>query len=297
MPWAATGLAGAFAAANLAVAYFSTQEMVQPKRKRNRTTDLKGFVPDTNYTLETCSFHSYDDCPLSAILLHSEKPNGKIVLICHGISHDKRSGVRFVQYLLKAGYTLMLMDFRNHGESGGRITTYGYHEKEDLRAAVRYLRKRGLTGSLGVLGASMGAAVALQAAAGFEEIDALVLDSPFASLEQIAFEQTISITKLPRFAVYLPIQLACLWVRYVEDFPISEVSPLLSARQLKCPVFLIHGDGDRKIGAHHSRQIFETAPEPKELWISDGTDHLGTYLKYPEEYQRRVLNFFQQHLT
>jgi uncharacterized protein len=197
---------------------------------------------------------------------------------------------------LKDGFTLMLIDFRNHGESGGGITTYGYHEKEDLRSAVHYLREQGFTGSLGVLGASMGAAVALQAAAGFEHIRAMVLDSPFASLEQIVLEQTIGVTKLPRFAVYLPMQVACWWSRYVEDFPVSEVSPLLSAQSLKCPIFLIHGDADRKIGVHHSRQIFNAAPEPKELWICEGAGHLGTYLKDPQEYEKRVLDFFRKHL-
>lgn len=296
VPWAATGLAGAFAAVNLAVGYYISQEMMRPKRKINRTA-FNNFVPEVEYTLESCTFNSYDECPLSAILLRPEQSNGKIILICHGIRHDKRSGIRYVQYLLKEGYTLMLIDFRNHGESGGCITTYGYHEKEDLRSAVHYLRKRGLTGSLGVLGASMGAAVALQAAAGFEDIQALVLDSPFASLEQIAFEQTIGVTKLPRFAVYLPIQVACWWSRYVEDFPVSEVSPLLSAQSLKCPIFLIHGDADRKIGVHHSRQIFDAAPDPKELWICEGAGHLGTYLKDPQEYENRVLDFFRKHLA
>ncbi|HEY7161546.1 MAG TPA: alpha/beta fold hydrolase, partial [Acidobacteriota bacterium] len=258
VPWAATGFAGAFAAANFAVGYYISHEMMRPKRKFNRTS-FNNFVPEVNYTLEACSFQSYDECPLSAIILRPEKKNDKIILICHGIRHDKRSGIRFVQYLLKEGYTLMLLDFRNHGESGGCITTYGYHEKEDLRAAVHYLRKQGLTGSLGVLGASMGAAVALQAAAGFDDIQALVLDSPFASLEQIAIEQTIGITRLPRFAIYLPMQLACLWSKYVEDFPVEEVSPLLSVQSLKCPIFLIHGDADRKIGVHHSREIFDAA--------------------------------------
>jgi pimeloyl-ACP methyl ester carboxylesterase len=152
-------------------------------------------------------------------------------------------------------------------------------------------------GSIGVLGASMGASVALQAAAGFDEIEALVLDSPFASLEQICLEQTIQITRLPRFAVYLPVQLACLWVKHFEDFPVCEVSPMNSARNLNCPIFLIHGDEDKKIGSHHSEQIFENANEPKQLWICEGVGHLGTYLKHPQLYEERVLNFFNQHLS
>jgi dipeptidyl aminopeptidase/acylaminoacyl peptidase len=293
----ATGVGSAIALSSLGAAYFIGKELVRPTRKYNRTSELENFVPDIRYSLESHSFESYDGCGLSAILLRPESGNGKIILVCHGVRHDKRSGVRFVQYLLKAGYTLMLMDFRNHGESGGEITTYGYHEKEDLRCAVRYLRSQGLTGPIGVLGASMGASVALQAAAGFDDIQALVLDSPFASLEQITLERTIDITKLPKFAVYLPLQLACMWAKYIEHFPVSEVSPVNSARDLKCPIFLIHGEADRKIGSHHSEQIFDNASGHKELWICKDAGHLGTYLKFPKEYETRVLNFFNQHLT
>jgi pimeloyl-ACP methyl ester carboxylesterase len=297
IPWAATGLGGAIALANLSIAFFIEQELVRPRRKYNRTSDVDNFIPDVPYSLESHLFRSYDGCKLSAILLKPDTANGKIILVCHGIRHDKRSGVRFVQYLLKAGYTLMLMDFRNHGESGGRITTYGYHEKEDLRAAICYLRNQGLNGAIGVLGASMGASVALQAAAGFDDIEAMVLDSPFASLEQIALEQTILVTKLPKFAVYFPVWLACSWARFVERFPVCEVSPAKSARDLKCAILLIHGDSDRKIGSHHSEQIFENASGPKELWICEGAGHLGTYLKFPKEYETRVLNFFNSHLS
>jgi dipeptidyl aminopeptidase/acylaminoacyl peptidase len=296
LPWAATGLGGAIALANLSIAFFVEQRLVRPRRKYNHTSDLDNFVPDVPYSLESHLFESYDGCKLSAILLKPDIPNGKIILVCHGVRHDKRSGVRFVQYLLKAGYTLMLMDFRNHGESGGRITTYGYHEKEDLRSAIRYLRNQGLNGSIGVLGASMGASVALQAAADFDDIQAMVLDSPFASLEQIALEQTILATKLPKFAVYFPVWLACSWARFVERFPVCEVSPAKSARDLKCPIFLIHGDADRKIGSHHSEHIYENAFVPKELWICEGAGHLGTYLKFPKEYETRVLKFFNAHL-
>ncbi len=294
--WAATGIGGAFALANLGAAYYIKQELVRPRRKNNHTSELDNFVPDVSYDLEPHTFESYDGCRLSAILLRPVTANGKTILVCHGVRHDKRSGVRFVQYLLKAGYTLMLIDFRNHGESGGQITTYGYHEKEDLRCAVRYLRGKGFTGSIGVLGASMGASVALQAAAGFDDIQALVLDSPFASLEQITLERAVEISKLPKFAVYLPTQLACLFAKYIENFPVYEVSPVNSTRHLKCPIFLIHGDADKKIGSHHSEQIFEKASVPKELWICEGAGHLGTYVKFPKEYETRVLNFFNQHL-
>ena len=87
------------------------------------------------------------------------------------------------------------------------------------------------------------------------------------------------------------------WSEYFEDFPVCEVSPVNSVSDLNCPIFLIHGDEDKRIGSHHSRQIFENANEPKQLWICEGVGHLGTYLKYTQLYQERVLNFFNKYLS
>ncbi|PWT93932.1 MAG: hypothetical protein C5B54_01055 [Acidobacteria bacterium] len=299
-PWSLAGLAsltGIFAVANVATSFFIQQTLIRPKRRYNKTSDLSGFIPEAIYNTKSLLFSAADGCKISACLLTPENPNGNAVVVCHGVSHDKNSAVRFVQYLLKAGYTLLLIDFRCHGDSGGDIITYGLREKDDLLAAVRYLRDPvGIVGGIGVLGASMGASIAIQAAAASDEIDALVLDSPFASLKKITQETVARLTNLPGVLLIVPLNLAFLWIRLFHKFNVPSVEPAKSVESVRCPILMIHGTRDTRIPVHHAIDIYEKAKEPKELWIVENVGHLGAYMMRPQEYKERVLDFFRQNL-
>src|SRR5208282_369562 len=63
-------------------------------------------------------------------------PNGSWVLLFHGVA-DNRVGVSGQsEFLLQAGYSVVMMDARAHGESGGAMATYGWLERDDTRAVV-----------------------------------------------------------------------------------------------------------------------------------------------------------------
>lgn len=295
--WAAGGFGGFFLLTNLIGSMYIRHVLVRPRKKQNRTSDLTGFVPEVAYSTSELHFRTSDNFKISALLLEPENPNGSAVVVCHGIRHDKNSGVRYVQYLLRDGYTLLLIDFRNHGESDGTFTTYGYYEKHDLLAAVRYLRERvQVKGRIGVIGASMGASITLMAAAECEDIGAIVLDSPFASLRDICSHGVRRITGLPEVLLHLPLKLAYLWLLTFEHCDVPAVEPAESAKEVHCPMFLIHGGEDPVIPVSHSRIIYNNAAVEKDLWIIDDVGHLGVYLKDPEEYQKRVSSFFRKHL-
>jgi uncharacterized protein len=295
-PWFLGGLAGAFVLANFAGSAYFNHTFLRPRRKKNLSSDLTDFVPDAEYTSREFQFRSSDGVLISALQLSPSQPNGHVILICHGLAHDKLSGIRYVQYLLKDGYELVLMDFRNHGQSEGTITTYGYYERQDLLGTIRYVRDQGFRGRIGILGASMGASVALMTAADTDEISAMVLDSPFASLKKMCTAWACKTTKFPELFVQLPVHLAYCWLFLMYRFWVPEIEPSVSARRLRCPVFLIHGGADQRIPSEHSREIFENVPGEKDLWIAEDVDHLGVYLNHAEEYERRVLEFFRKTL-
>jgi len=215
--WVVGGTAGLFVAANVASSLYFQHRFLRPARKLNNTSDLSGYIPEAKYSTTKLEMRSTDGLRISALLLTPENENGHAVIVCHGLRHDKNSGIRFVQYLLNEGYRLLLIDFRNHGESEGRITTYGYYEKNDLLAAIKYLKEElEASARIGILGASMGASIALMAAAETQDLHALILDSPFASLRQITLEWAIQMTRLPKFLLLLPVNLAYLWLLVFE---------------------------------------------------------------------------------
>ncbi len=295
-PWFFGATSGGLLLFTFAASAFFHRKFVNPRRKQNKSSDLSNFVPESSYTAGEFSFLSTDGVRISGLRLEPEIRNGRAVFICHGLAHDKYSGVRYVQYLLNAGYTLVLIDFRNHGKSEGKITSYGHYEKNDLRCAIRYLRDSGFTGKIGLLGASMGASIALLAAAECDEIRAVVLDSPFSSLKKISLEWASKTTRFPQIFMLLPVHLAYCWIYFLHHFWAPEVEPAARARHVNCPVFLIHGGADERIPVSHSRDIYSNLPGEKELWVIEEAGHLGVYLHNAEEYQRRVLEFFRKNL-
>jgi fermentation-respiration switch protein FrsA (DUF1100 family) len=65
---------------------------------------------------------------------------------------------------------------------------------------------------------------------------------------------------------------------------IGEVSPR--------PVYIIQGMADRKIPLESGQLLYDAAGEPRILWTEPGVDHLEMHSTYPEEYERRVIAFF-----
>jgi fermentation-respiration switch protein FrsA (DUF1100 family) len=66
--------------------------------------------------------------------------------------------------------------------------------------------------------------------------------------------------------------------------------------QIRAPKFFIAGSEDKYTPLNESRQMFESARDPKEFWIVNGAGHEDLYRFECHEYERRVLEFFSQYL-
>jgi fermentation-respiration switch protein FrsA (DUF1100 family) len=72
------------------------------------------------------------------------------------------------------------------------------------------------------------------------------------------------------------------------------VSPLAHIAEIKPrPVFLIYGEFE----ADHGQALYAAAGEPRQLWIVPGVGHGGYQTAYPDEYERRVIEFFDTVFT
>src|SRR5206468_9669955 len=63
-------------------------------------------------------------------------PNGTWVLVFHGVADNRMGVIGQAELLLRAGYSVVMMDARGHGASEGPMATYGWLERNDSKAII-----------------------------------------------------------------------------------------------------------------------------------------------------------------
>jgi fermentation-respiration switch protein FrsA (DUF1100 family) len=217
---------------------------------------------------------------------YTQPQNGALILVAHGYG-DVRPADFYILFA-SHGYGVLAWDFRAHGKSEGEFSSLGYYEIHDVKAALDYALAQPDVKHVGAWGGSMGAVTMIRAAAKYPEIEALVADSPFSTLEEelnlrIPFPV---VRPLIRFFAEQESGANMNLVRAVDD--VREISPR--------PVYIIQGTGDKAVPLDSAQRIFDAAGEPKFLWMEAGVPHLNMYAYYRERYTERVLKFFDEYL-
>jgi hypothetical protein len=218
------------------------------------------------------------------------------VLVLHGVADNRYGMTEHARLLLQSGYSVLMMDSRAHGASGGDIATYGWLEHKDVSAEIDQLEQTEHPEHLYALGASMGAGIALQAAGADPRIEAVAAEAPFANLQEAAYDYA-GLQHWPLLGKTLFAPGA--WVlifrgQHLAGFPASAVSPEKSAAQRAFPLLLICDGADVVLPCRHSERILHAVTGPKELWRVPGAMHTGALGAAPEEFRRRVVAFFEQ---
>ena len=244
---------------------------------------------------EDVAFQATDGIHLTGwlIMRDTTKPT---IIICHGLGANKSDLLSIARCVFDAGFNVFVFDFRGHGDSGGLSTSFGYLEQRDLLSAVDYLRRRKdpVTKRYGVYGVSMGAAVALMTAGKTTLVKTVIADSSYATLEGVMYDFLGRLMRLPRWPFW-PVVRLLYNIRYSVD--IQYVSPMAAIRALSPrAVLLIAGERDDRMLPTYAQELYQTAREPKGLWIIPGAGHLEGYGMMPEQYEEKVTGFFQRHL-
>jgi uncharacterized protein len=217
------------------------------------------------------------------------------VLLLHGVSDSRRGMESQGRMLREAGYGVLAVDARGHGMSGGGRISYGVLERRDVAAWVEWIRARDGVGRVFGVGSSMGGAILLQSLPE-ARLDAVVAECAFSDFRAVAYHRVGQRLGLEerhaRWVVWPAVEPALEWVRWRYGLNLRQASPVEGLRTSSTPVLLIHGVEDRNIPPEHSERLLRARERDIEIWRVAAAGHVNAISTAPEEYRRRVLEFF-----
>jgi uncharacterized protein len=272
--------------------------VLHPVRRRltvRQMAQADQVLASLNATREDFIVRASDGILLDGWKIRPAHPNGDWVLLLHGRSHNRSVMIPYAEFLLAAGYSVVMMDARAHGNSGGSQSTYGELEIFDVQVIVNALEATERVVHVFALGESMGAAVSLQSAATVRQIDGVVAEGPFRNLREVTFDYAgLQQSAILGKTLFRPVAFVAAWIAQKQGgFRFEDISPEKAVALRSFPVLLICGAADRKIPCRHSEAIFNSTIGTKELWNVPGAGHEQAIKTSPVEFQRRVLDFFQ----
>jgi fermentation-respiration switch protein FrsA (DUF1100 family) len=251
---------------------------------------------DYGLSYEDIQLTTEDEILLSAWFVFSSHPNQAAVVLVHGHGSNRAALLPTAEILARYGYSSLMIDLRAHGLSNGDIVTYGYHEWQDVVAAMEYLKHRSdiHPDRIGLLGQSMGGSVIIRAAARSDVPRAIVVESTFRNMSSAVDDAFDNISSLPQW----PFASLVVWMaESAIGADISELDSVRDMATLNLPVFIIHGTDDELMPLEHHNALLRAANDPKLSWIVEGMGHVSPALFTPNEYERRLIEFFDLYLA
>jgi len=263
---------------------------------------------------EDVCFAAFDGMKLRGCYLRGRGPRRGVLLFGLEYGSNRWSCGSYCERLRDAGYDVFAYEPRNQGDSE-KDPTYDplqwvtEKDLDDARAAIRYLKARPDADprGLGIFGISKGGSLGLLLAAEDAAVRCVATDGAYATYTTI-------VPFMRRFvSIYSPRKRLQKWlpdifygfigwsgVRRVAakrkvTFPWLESA----AKRVTQPVLMIHGGGDTYIKPEMARTVFlklATAMEDKDFWLVSKAKHNQAPHVAPEEYPRRLTQFFDTYL-
>ncbi len=223
-----------------------------------------------------------------------ERPESEVVcLLCHGYIMNRSEPAPLAAYLYHLGLSSLLFDFRAHGKSGGNKTGLGWSEREDVRAAVLWIRERRPGAKIVIFGSSMGGAAAALAVGEEPDLaDALVLDSAYSKLSEAVNGWWRFLGGKGLAAALRP---TIFFSTLMVDFNPKHVDVAEALEKLKGkPILILHGDKDDLAVPADARRNLAAAGERARLVWFEGCGHSEGRWMHPARYHQELLSFLQE---
>lgn len=208
--------------------------------------------------------------PAPAWLIPSAETTDRWVIQVHGRAVRRQETLRAVPVFREAGFTSLLISYRNDGDAPGSLDNryaLGDTEWRDVESAVQFALDHGAR-EVVLMGWSMGGATVLQAltrSTVASAVTGVVLESPVVDWVTALHYQGVA-NRLPRILRLGILQLLSRrWARFltglIEPIDLKRLDLVRRARELDVPILLLHSDDDGFVPSTASRELALARPD------------------------------------
>ncbi len=208
--------------------------------------------------------------PAPAWLIPASGAGERWVIQVHGRGVDRREPLRAIPAFRDAGYTSLLISYRNDGVAPASVDgryALGDVEWLDVDSAIRYAADNGAR-QIVLMGWSMGGALVLQALTRSplaRLVTGVVLDSPVVDWVRVLDHQagTLKVPRLIRAFVYRLISHP--WggrlTGQSEAIDLARLDFVARADEIRAPVLLMHSESDTYVPSAGSEELALLRPD------------------------------------
>ena len=277
------------------------KSIIRPKRDEYSEDDLglnsiiihkKHFsrkdynILGTTGNILKCTFYELDEIDRKTLSI-------PVIIYLHGNCGSRTDSLRYIRKILENEINLFCFDFAGCGKSEGEYISLGFHESEDLKIIIDFIKKLPHVGKIGLWGHSMGAATAILYAASDNRINCCCIDSAFSDFSILARELSEKVIHVPNFIYSTAISFVKKTVIKKNGLDIDNLKPIDKVENINVPIFFIHGNKDEIIDYKHTIDLFEKCKsEQKYVNFFEG----GHNTRRSKELVEKIMKFFKENL-
>jgi hypothetical protein len=244
--------------------------------------------------LKEVAIKGRDGVLLNGYLLEHPNPR-RIVIMFHGWrgSWDK-DGDLLAKGLYEKKSSILLVEQRAHGHSGGKYIGFGILERYDCLKWIEYINENIKNIPIYLSGVSMGASTVLMASGMNlpKRVKGIIADCGFTTpydMVMLAAKKFI-IIKSNLGKVVDAVNEA---VKKRAGYDLKEYSTLEAMEKCKIPIFFAHGTDDDFVPYQMTVKNYLSCHSRKKLFIGKGAAHTECFKSDPHRYMEELTLFFQ----
>ncbi len=248
---------------------------------------------------EDIALRAPDGVEIRGWWIPAASPKGSVVLV-HGLNRSRIEMMRRVPFVHGAGWNALVIDLRHHGTSGGEATTFGAKEKEDVKAAARFVRERS-PGPVVLWGVSLGAASVVLAAAEDTQVAGVICDSSYRSLDDTVRHHLALFRGFRWWLRIVPswpvAEEALFWMGRRGEFDPGSVDVRAAAAHLNGrPALFVANSEDRRMPKEIAFDLQAAAGRDAEVLVVPGKSHGGAWRDGTAAYEAAATVLLQRSL-